>query len=278
MLKQDRTKEGIERYENVKELVSSAQDENLPLGDYLNNISLITDLDVVDESGEAITLMTLHSAKGLEFTVVFMAGMEEGLLPHYRAQFDDEAVEEERRLCYVGITRAKKKIYFASCNQRSIFGDIWFNETSRFLKEAPRTLLATFVNERLVENNDSAVVKLREENIPFDTRSIKTKKEKKEEKEQKDYSYHKGQKIVHDIWGRGKVIQIFGKGETTTLKAKFGKEEKLIMVKYAPIRKVGQKATKVIVKEEKTKKEPKKKQHKISTKTKKHTKKKKKKK
>lgn len=111
------------------------------IGAFLEEVSLLTDLDRADLSGDSVTLMTLHSAKGLEFPVVFIAGMEENLFPLARSAYDPEALEEERRLCYVGITRAKDRLYLVRANQRSIYGATTQNEASRFLWEIPEDLL-----------------------------------------------------------------------------------------------------------------------------------------
>jgi len=109
---------------------------------YLANISLVTDIDNMEEVNDSVVLMTLHSAKGLEFPVVFMPGFEEGIFPGLRSMGNDDEMEEERRLCYVGITRAKEKLYLTSAYSRTLFGNTTYNKFSRFLKEIPEKLLA----------------------------------------------------------------------------------------------------------------------------------------
>ncbi len=142
----DGTDEGKGRVENVKELRSVA--EQFPnLVDFLENVALVENGYDRKEVGDAVTLMTLHSAKGLEFPVVFMVGMEEGLFPHSRSMLDQSELEEERRLCYVGITRAKQKLYLTYTRQRLYFGTRSNNLVSRFLTDIPQELVmsnATF--------------------------------------------------------------------------------------------------------------------------------------
>lgn len=138
----DGTEEGKGRIENVKELKSVA--EEFPnLVDFLENVALVENGYDKKEAGDAVTLMTLHSAKGLEFPVVFMVGMEEGLFPHSRSMLDINELEEERRLCYVGITRAKEKLYLTYTRQRLYFGTRSNNLVSRFLVDIPQELVTT---------------------------------------------------------------------------------------------------------------------------------------
>ncbi|MBN2585569.1 UvrD-helicase domain-containing protein [Patescibacteria group bacterium] len=146
----DKTIEGETRIENVKELKSVVEkydylESNLALQTFLEEVSLIQDIDSYNENNEAVTLMTLHSAKGLEFDSVFIAGMEENLFPHSRSLLDREELEEERRLCYVGITRAKRKIYLLHATQRLIYGKQYTGTPSRFLDDIPVELTTTGV-------------------------------------------------------------------------------------------------------------------------------------
>ena len=143
---QDGTEEGERRWENVKELFSVTEKyDSLPpqegLEKFLEEVALITDLDQVDEKKDAITLMTLHSAKGLEFHTVFIIGLEEGLLPHSRSNSDKAEMEEERRLCYVGITRAKERVYLVFARARKLYGSVQANTPSRFLNDIPEELI-----------------------------------------------------------------------------------------------------------------------------------------
>ncbi len=130
-----------ERIENVKELLSvAAQYNELTLAGFLEEVSLIADLDNYQETANAVTLMTLHAAKGLEFPVVYMPGMEEGIFPHSRSLFDGEQMEEERRLCYVGMTRARERLQLVYSNSRLMYGTTNHNPPSRFLLEIPTEL------------------------------------------------------------------------------------------------------------------------------------------
>jgi len=138
--------DGEERRENIMELrnVASEYDELKPeeaLASFLEKVSLISDIDELDEKADAVTLITLHQAKGLEFPAVFIVGLEEGLLPHRKAFDDPEEMEEERRLCYVGITRAKKRLYLLRSYRRSLFGGSVANPPSRFLQDIPAHLI-----------------------------------------------------------------------------------------------------------------------------------------
>lgn len=147
---------GEERYENIMELrtVAAEYDTFRPeegLSQFLEKISLISDIDQMDERIEAPVLTTLHQAKGLEFPVVFIVGMEEGLLPYQRAMLDPAEIEEERRLCYVGITRAQKHVYLLRAFRRNLFGNSGTNPPSRFLEDIPRELITLREQGRRVD-------------------------------------------------------------------------------------------------------------------------------
>jgi DNA helicase-2/ATP-dependent DNA helicase PcrA len=132
----DGTPQGEARQENVKELQSVSEEyHDAGLDGFLEEVALISDLDSADFSGDAVTLMTLHAAKGLEFPVVFMTGLEESIFPHSRALYDQNEMEEERRLCYVGMTRAKKELYMIYASSRLLYGGMQHNPPSRFLAE-----------------------------------------------------------------------------------------------------------------------------------------------
>ena len=149
----DGTDEGKSRVENVKELRSVA--EQFPaLVDFLENVALVENGYDRKEVGDAVTLMTLHSAKGLEFPTVFMVGMEEGLFPHSRSMLDVMELEEERRLCYVGITRAKQKLYLTYTRQRLYFGQRTNNLVSRFLSDIPQNLISSDISSDRFTDSD----------------------------------------------------------------------------------------------------------------------------
>jgi len=146
----DGTAEGEGRWENILELVGVAEqveaqentdDEETALERFLQQTSLVQDTDQIESDNGAVTLMTLHSAKGLEFRAVFVVGVEEGLFPHSRALADENEMEEERRLCYVGITRAKERLYLVYATERNLYGRMQFNEKSRFIENIPEGLL-----------------------------------------------------------------------------------------------------------------------------------------
>jgi len=136
----NKTLENQSRLENIEELRSVAATRN-DLGEFLENVALVSDTDNYDENADALTLMTLHSAKGLEFPIVFIIGMEEGLLPHAQSLTDASELEEERRLCYVGMTRAKDRLYLTASRCRLLYGNMQYNERSRFLDDIPNELL-----------------------------------------------------------------------------------------------------------------------------------------
>jgi len=140
--KKEDNDENRSRIENIREFVGAVKEfeeksENPTLSDYLENVALVSDLDSMDESGGAVTMMTLHSAKGLEFPNVFMVGMEENLFPSARSQDDRGRMEEERRLCYVGITRARERLYLSHAARRMLYNQMQFNDRSRFIDDIP---------------------------------------------------------------------------------------------------------------------------------------------
>ena len=145
--KKEDTDDARARVENIQEFLGAVSEyckssENPTLEEYLENVSLVTDLDQAEDNGRGyVTLMTLHSAKGLEFPVVFMTGLEEGIFPSSRSLDDDDRMEEERRLCYVGITRAQKVLFITRANRRMLYNQINHNAPSRFLQEIPQRLL-----------------------------------------------------------------------------------------------------------------------------------------
>jgi DNA helicase-2/ATP-dependent DNA helicase PcrA len=154
MLRADNTQESRDRLDNLDQLLAGMEERSgntLELHEYLEQIALVTDLDTQDMQSDRITLMTLHAAKGLEFPVVFMSGMEEGIFPGERAGDSGEQLEEERRLCYVGMTRAMLKLYMTNARRRRVYGSYQFNRPSRFLDEIPPHLL-----DNPVESGDKA--------------------------------------------------------------------------------------------------------------------------
>ena len=145
-LLEDKSPEGESRFQNIQELVSVADkyeglEPRTSLATFLEEIALISDLDDIEETQNAATLMTLHSAKGLEFPIVFITGLEEGVFPHSRSLFEPHELEEERRLMYVGITRAMDHLYLLYAAQRMLFGEFKQNAPSQFLLDIPEELI-----------------------------------------------------------------------------------------------------------------------------------------
>ena len=161
-LKAEGTDEAEQRIENIDELINKAVDyeqveENPTLSGFLEEVALVADIDCLDENSDYVVLMTLHSAKGLEFPNVYLAGMEDGLFPSYMSITSDDAtseIEEERRLAYVGITRAKEHLTITSARMRMVRGETQFNKVSRFVKEIPRELMAGEVSEPKRRDDD----------------------------------------------------------------------------------------------------------------------------
>jgi DNA helicase-2/ATP-dependent DNA helicase PcrA len=211
----DGTIQAESRVENVKELISVAQEySDLGLSGFLEEVSLISDLDIVDDKGDAVTLMTLHAAKGLEFPVVFMAGLEESVFPHSRALFDASEMEEERRLCYVGMTRAREELHLLSAATRMLYGSVQHNPPSRFLAdingEATLTPAATPFGPAL--------------NLP-DEPFI--------EKEPTELEI--GDQVQHSVFGTGSVVSVEG---PMVAVAFAGWGVKKLNVEFAPLQKV----------------------------------------
>jgi len=158
----DNSDENRARVENILEFLTAVTEfeqasENPTLEDYLENVALVTELDQAQTRAEYVTLMTLHSAKGLEFPVVFMTGLEEGVFPSGRSLMDDNRLEEERRLCYVGITRAQKRLFISYASQRMFYNQLSHNAPSRFLNEIPKRLLDDeWANKRRESFHDPA--------------------------------------------------------------------------------------------------------------------------
>jgi DNA helicase-2/ATP-dependent DNA helicase PcrA len=185
------------------------------LADFLEQVSLVSEQDEYDEEDSAVTLMTLHNAKGLEFDVVFMVGMEDGVFPHYRSMGDAGELEEERRLAYVGITRARRRLYLTHAWSRSLFGGSNFNPPSRFLGEIPSELVHSLESERKGRGDGPAAPPAREM-----------------------VSVTEGDTVFHDKWGEGVVVSVVGRGDRTEATISFEDVgEKRVLLAYAPLAK-----------------------------------------
>lgn len=232
--------QGESRKENVGEFLSVAKDymDSNPDGnlqDFLENVALVSDVDDFESSDSKVTLMTLHAAKGLEFPVVFLTGLDEGLFPHSRTLLDPAQVEEERRLAYVGITRAERQLYVTNAITRTMYGRISAYMPSRFLAEIPPQLMEDY-------HRKSAMPQRRTTAVPGKQRvSILTKPVTSSlpKKHAVTDTFAKGDKVRHKIWGIGTVLDVIGEGTNMQMKIQFPtKGVRQVVVKYAPLEKI----------------------------------------
>ena len=251
-LEEEKKEDNRDRLENLREFISvaknfddgAAEGEN-GLADFLAQIALISDVDQTEQSDGTVTLMTFHAAKGLEFPAVFMAGMEEGLFPHSRTLLDDTEIEEERRTCYVGITRAERRLYLTYARQRTIYGRTEMSRPSRFLAEIP---------EELVEHKEAdffSGADLRAPSNIWSERSTRTERKRYMPPPQHtaadgsvirpdaSAAFQAGDAVRHSKWGDGRIVAISGSGEDAELSIAFpGEGIKKFVQKYAPILKL----------------------------------------
>ena len=251
-LEEEKKEDNRDRLENLREFISvaknfddgAAEGEN-GLADFLAQIALISDVDQTEQSDGTVTLMTFHAAKGLEFPAVFMAGMEEGLFPHSRTLLDDTEIEEERRTCYVGITRAERRLYLTYARQRTIYGRTEMSRPSRFLAEIP---------EELVEHKEAdffSGTDLRAPSNIWSERSTRTERKRYMPPPQHtaadgsvirpdaSAAFKAGDAVRHSKWGDGRIVAISGSGEDAELSIAFpGEGIKKFVQKYAPILKL----------------------------------------
>ncbi|WP_347861441.1 DNA helicase PcrA [Salimicrobium sp. PL1-032A] len=240
MLRNDKTLEAQSRLENIEEFKSvtmnfEQESEDKSLVAFLTDLALVADIDKVDEeeNDTAVTMMTLHSAKGLEFPVVFLIGLEENIFPHSRSIMDEEEMEEERRLAYVGITRAEKKLFMTNAKMRTLFGKTNMNPVSRFIGEIPEEFLE---GKAETEPLPFAKKKTIEPDRPVQKRRAKkTTGASGAESE----SWQPGDKAVHRKWGEGTVVKVQGEGKDTELDIAFPAPEgvKRVLARFAPITK-----------------------------------------
>ncbi|HZX45926.1 MAG TPA: DNA helicase PcrA [Clostridia bacterium] len=219
-LEDEDTVESRGRIENIRELVSAAvgfeesQGGEATLSEFLESVALVSETDNLDE-GEGVTLMTLHSAKGLEFPVVFITGMEDGVFPITRAIEEPEELEEERRLCYVGMTRAKELLYLTRAQSRILYGRTSNNPPSMFLDEIPGSLV------EMMEGEKPAAAAVAARKTGGDGAG----------------GYRPGSRIQHSIWGMGTVIKAETKGDDTEVTIAFpGLGVKKVLASIAPMR------------------------------------------
>jgi len=228
-LKAEDTVEAKSRLENLDEFLAltakfERESDDKSLGAFLETVALVADVDNYDREQAGVTLMTIHSAKGLEFPVVFLVGMEEGIFPHSRAMMDSGEIEEERRLCYVGMTRAREKLFLTYTVLRNLYGGTQYAIPSRFLNE---------ISDRLLD-------KPRERSFATGAKgnpSLDSKKTKSTAKS--GLELKAGDKVAHQKWGIGTVIALKGQGEDTQVTVAFpGLGLKELILSFAPLEKV----------------------------------------
>ena len=250
---EDKKGEVESRMDNLRELIGNIKEIEKDLSEgedalraFLENVSLVSDIDSMNDGNGAVALMTLHSAKGLEFPVVFMIGMEENIFPTSRARNDmsNHAMEEERRLCYVGMTRAKQKLYLINARQRNIFGNESYNRKSRFIEEIPAELI---VSDNPVKQPDAReqAEHTRGQRKNFHRYAMDTHalgdgtRDVKPAATPVSKTFEKYQKVQHDKFGVGTVMEISGSGSSMLVSIDFGAAGvKRFAAAYAPIKPV----------------------------------------
>lgn len=237
------------RVENLKEMLSVTEEfavkcerngEEPTLENFLADVALVADIDDAELGEEAVTLMTLHSAKGLEFPDVFLVGMEEGIFPHSRTLMDENEIEEERRLCYVGITRAEKHLFLSNARTRTIYGRTQYYTPSRFLQEVPRNLV--HVIKRPVVQRPAMTSQVHKPTAKENANWFEQHKASffpRESSAAAGCSFHVGDKVMHKKWGAGTIVTAkaaddgqevtvaFAGGGIRSLLTKYAKLEKL---------------------------------------------------
>ena len=232
------------RVENLKELVAVSmeyeerdfeeliEDEEISLAGFLEKVSLVADADEIPEGedhGGVVTMMTLHTAKGLEFPTVFLTGMEDGIFPHSRTLGEKDEVEEERRLAYVGLTRARKYLYISRAQYRSTWGAPNYNPPSRFLDEIPEDVIE-WRNDSSTSVSASLIKRSRVATAPPPRATGK---------KISAIELHIGERVSHDTFGVGTVISVAGEGDKAEATIKFGQYgEKRLLLRYAPVEKL----------------------------------------
>ncbi|WPF78345.1 DNA helicase PcrA [Bacillus velezensis] len=243
MLKAEKSIEAQSRLENIDEFLSVTKNfeqksEDKSLVAFLTDLALIADIDQLDqkeeESGgkDAVTLMTLHAAKGLEFPVVFLMGMEEGVFPHSRSLMEEAEMEEERRLAYVGITRAEEELYLTNAKMRTLFGHTNMNPESRFIREIPGDLLENLNEKKTPRMQPGRKVQPKRGPV---SRPVSYANKTGGD----SLSWAVGDKAGHKKWGTGTVVSVKGEGESTELDIAFPSPVgvKRLLAAFAPIEK-----------------------------------------
>lgn len=221
----DKTLQGESRQENVKELLSVAQEyQDLGLDGFLEEVALVSDIDSADFANNAITLMTMHAAKGLEFPVVFITGLEETIFPHSRALYDQHEMEEERRLCYVGMTRAKEELYLVHASSRMLYGGVQHNPPSRFLSEIDGQFQAESSGFGGSWQQGASFQDNTLSHAPIDDGEPRYIPELNE-----------GDQVKHQVFGVGTVMEVEGENVAVYFK---GRGAKKLNISFAPLEKI----------------------------------------
>lgn len=249
-LENERTPQAQSRIDNLHELISVAQEfaaseEENNLENFLAHVALVSDIDDTELGEDAITLMTLHSSKGLEFPVVFLVGMEEGLFPHARTLMDETEIEEERRLCYVGITRAKEKLFLSSTKMRTIYGNTVTYPPSRFLQEIPARLVKTIKRQErfsALENfkqvSEKYSAKPQKPASTFNPHSFMPQKPAAAAGGT-GTRFNTGDRVSHSKWGEGMVVSVKDSPDGQEVKVAFaGAGVRSLLTKYAVLKKL----------------------------------------
>ena len=224
------------RAENIGELLSVAKDfqDTNPTGtveDFLEQVALVNDVDSFEQEESKVTLMTLHAAKGLEFPIVFLGGLEEGLFPHSRTLMNPEEIEEERRLAYVGITRAEKELYISNATTRTVFGRTSSYLPSRFIDEIPAELVDSLRAKRRIPDDVKPTVP---RHMSVASRPVT----KPIIRNEVIADWKVGDTAIHSKWGNGKVVNVFGEGAGMKLTIEFPTQGvRVVMAKFAPVKK-----------------------------------------
>ncbi|MDO5715158.1 MAG: UvrD-helicase domain-containing protein [Tissierellia bacterium] len=234
-LEMQNTVEARTKLENIEELVSSAMEydqQGLDLEEYLSTLSLLSDVDKTAKN-QGVNLMTIHGAKGLEFKIVFLVGLEEELFPSIRSMDNPEDLEEERRLCYVGVTRAEEELYLSSSKTRNLYGKLTPAKASRFIEEMGDTIV---VSE---ENKKSSWIQMKdykEPKAPLRHKNYVDVQKRTPFKESKEKEIGVGDRVIHKKWGEGMVVQKKPKNDDYEIVISFdGKGLKKLILSYAPI-------------------------------------------
>ena len=224
------------RAENIGELLSVAKDfqDTNPTGtveDFLEQVALVNDVDSFEQEESKVTLMTLHAAKGLEFPIVFLGGLEEGLFPHSRTLMNPEEIEEERRLAYVGITRAEKELYISNATTRTVFGRTSSYLPSRFIDEIPAELVDSLRAKRRISDDIKPTVP---RHMSVASRPVT----KPIIRNEVIADWKVGDTAIHSKWGNGKVVNVSGEGAGMKLTIEFPTQGvRVVMAKFAPVKK-----------------------------------------